>query len=371
MVRHIAVFAMLVCGTGAISAATRVPMTPEYWDAQGAVTFVERDGRQAMLLGNDRGTPVAGGQANLRATKLDTGVIEFDLMITGDRDFVGPAFRQIEEGFGEIIYLRPHLDGKPDAVQYTPIVNNNLAWQIFTGPGFEAAASFPLGKWMHIRTDIYNSSARLSIDGKPALHVPYLKGKPGAGDLGVAALAGGDYVANFSFEPIADYRDPEPAAPLDPLPRQSVTQWKVSPALSQKEAFQRASASNWAGVPWSPVAAETNGIANLSNSGPDTPERFSFIARFSVDSRTAHRELMHFGFSDAVRVYLNGAPLYEGADLQFSRDYRFLGHVGFWDSLFLPLRAGRNDVAFVVTDNTNGGTAAAARFDPDSPVTIR
>jgi hypothetical protein len=80
---------------------------------------------------------------------------------------------------------------------------------------------------------------------------------------------------------------------------------------------------------------------------------------------------MHFGFSDAVRVYLNGAPLYEGADLQFSRDYRFLGHVGFWDSLFVPLRAGRNDVAFVVTDNTNGGTAAAARFDPDSPVTIR
>ena len=49
---------------------------------------------------------------------------------------------------------------------------------------------------------------------------------------------------------------------------------------------------------------------------------------------------------------------------------RFLGIVGFWDSLFLPLRAGENEVAFVVTDETNGGTAAAARFAPDAAVAM-
>ena len=112
---------------------------------------------------------------------------------------------------------------------------------------------------------------------------------------------------------------------------------------------------------------ETNGIANLSKAGTDADDRHSFIARFRLSSASAHRELMQFGFSDAVRVYLNGAPLYEGADLQGSRDYRFLGHVGFWDSVFLPLRKGVNDIAFVVTDETNGGTAAAARFEPGSP----
>ena len=69
---------------------------------------------------------------------------------------------------------------------------------------------------------------------------------------------------------------------------------------------------------------------------------------------------MQFGFSDDVRIYLNGAPLYEGSDRQNSRDYRFLGHVGFWDTVFLPLKSGTNDVVFVVTDPTNGGTAAAA-----------
>ena len=79
---------------------------------------------------------------------------------------------------------------------------------------------------------------------------------------------------------------------------------------------------------------------------------------------------MRFGFSDAVRIYVNGVPMYEGADLQFSRDYRFLGHVGFWDLLFLPLKAGLNDVAFVVTDDTNGGTAAAARLAPDPAIRL-
>lgn len=351
--------------------ATAYPMVADNWVLQGTAGFEVRDGRQVLRLGNDRGTPVGGGQANLKDVKFETGIIEFDMMMTtGDRDFVGPTFRQVEDGFGEVIYFRPHLNGKPDAIQYTPVVNNNLAWQIFTGPGFEAETTYPLGKWMHVRTDVYRTSATVSVDGKPVLHVPYLKGKTGAGALGVVALAGGDYFANFTVAPIAGYRDPEPAPAIKPLPLGSVTSWRVTPAITQKEAFARASKSNWAGVKWNPIEVETNGIANLSKSGPDAGDNHSFIARFTLTSRTARRELMRFGFSDAVRIYVNGVPLYEGADLQFSRDYRFLGHVGLWDSLFLPLKAGNNDIAFVVTDDTNGGTAAEARIEPDAAIKI-
>jgi hypothetical protein len=302
--------------------------------------------------------------------KFETGVIEFDLMMTGNYDFVGPTFRQVQDGFGEVIYLRPHLIGKPDSIQYTPVINNNLAWQIFTGAGFEAQATYPIGKWIHVRTDVYQSSASLSLDGRKVLHIPYLKGLAGSGDVGVLALAGGDYIANFGVDPIPGYRDPEPAPSVAPLPRGSVVSWQVSPPLVPKDAFARASKSNWAGVKWQRIAVETNGVVNLSKAGPDDKDHYSFIARFTVDSRSAHRELMQFGFSDSVRVYLNGAPLYEGADLQSSRDYRFLGHVGFWDSLFLPLRKGKNEVAFVVSDQTNGGTAAAAKFAPHSTVRI-
>jgi hypothetical protein len=353
------------------AAATVYPMDAAHWDAQGHVSFVTHDGKQSVLLGADKGNPVGGGQANLKDVKFETGIIEYDLMITAQYDFVGPTFRQVKDGFGEVIYLRPHMIGKPDSIQYTPVINNNLAWQIFTGPGFEAQATFPVGKWIHVRTDVYQSSASVSLDAEKVLHIPYLKGEPGAGDVGVLALAGGDYIANFSLEPIADYRDPEPAPPVVPLPKGSVTSWQVSSAITQKDAFARAAKSDWAGVKWKPIAVETTGAANLSKAGPDHDDHDSFIARFKLGSPTAHRELMHFGFSDSVRVYLNGAPLYEGADLQGSRDYRFLGHVGFWDSVFLPLRKGKNEVVFVVTDNTNGGTAAAAKLDPGSAVAVR
>lgn len=361
----------LLCGAwSAAASATTYPMTTDHWDVQGTTGFEERDGRQALRLGSQSGKPIGGGQANLKDIKFESGVIEFDLMITGDYDFVGPVFRQVADGFGEVVYLRPHLIGKPDSIQYTPIVNGNLAWQIFTGAGFEAQAAYPLNKWIHVRTDVYQSSATVAIDGKRVLHIPYLKGRSGSGDIGVLALAGGDYIANFSVEPIVGYRDPEPSPSIAPLPRQSVTSWQVSPAMAQAEAFSRAARTNWAEMKWTPVAVETNGIANLSKAGPDDKEHYSFIARFAVDSPSAHREPMQFGFSDDVRVYVNGVPLYEGSDRQNSRDYRFLGHVGFWDSVFLPLRKGRNDIVLVVSDQTNGGTAAAARFDPGSTVRI-
>jgi len=362
--------AVIVSASSTAGLATTYPMDAEHWDAQGNVGFEVHDGRQSLRLGAFEGKPIGGGQANLRNVKFDTGVIEYDLMITGNYDFVGPVFHQVKDGFGEVIYLRPHLIGKPDSIQYTPIVNGNLAWQIFTGAGFEAQAMYPIGKWIHVRTDVYPGSATVSLDGQKVLHIPYLKGLPGAGDVGILALAGGDYIANLSLEPIANYRDPEPPPPIKPLPKGSVTSWLVSPPILQAEAFSRAAKSNWAGVKWQALAVETTGAANLSKAGPDDKDHYSFLARFRVDSPSAHRELMQFGFSDDVRVYLNGVPLYEGSDRQNSRDYRFLGHVGFWDSVYLPLRKGKNDVVLVVSDQTNGGTAAAAKFDPASRVRI-
>lgn len=350
--------------------AETIPMTADRWETDGQTSFQVRDGRQALRLGSEPGQPPAGGLGNIKGLVFATGVVEFDLLITGEKDFTGPIFRQDDKGQAEIVYFRPHLNGKPDAIQYTPVVNSNLAWQIFTGPGFEAETTYPLNQWMHVRADIYTSSATIAVDGHPVLHIPELKNQALSGTLGVAALMGGSYYANFTVEPIAAYRDPRPTPAIAPLPAGSVSTWQVTPALTQAEALARAASSRWAGVAWHPIAVETNGIANLSKAGPDSGDHHSFIARFSLRSTAAYTALMDFGFSDEVRVFLNGAPLYEGADLQGSRDYRFLGHVGFWDKLFLRLKPGLNQVAFVVTDTTNGGTAAAARIAPLAGLSI-
>ena len=304
--------------------------------------FEMRDGRQALRLGTEPGQRPSGRRRDLKGLQLSTGVVEFDMRITGERDFSGPIFRAGRGRLGEIIYFRPHLNGKPDAIQYTPIVNGNLAWQIFTGPGFEAETTYPLKKWMHVRADIYQFSATISVDGSPVLHMPELKSGLGPGTLGVAALLGGSYYRQFQRRADRRLSRSRACPSLKPLPPGSVMSWQVTPALTQAEALDRAAKGRWSGVEWLPIAVETNGIANLSKAGPDADNRHSFIARFGLRSRVARTVTMQFGFSDKVQVILNGQALYAGEDLQFSRDYRFLGHVGFWDTLFLPLRAGLN-----------------------------
>jgi hypothetical protein len=170
--------------------------------------------------------------------------------------------------------------------------------------------------------------------------------------------------------PIENYRDPNPAPPEPSLPAGSVAAWQVSPAMTEADALARVARRDWSGIDWQLVPAESNGIGNLSRAGADGDDRHSHIARFTVRSAAAQTVPMEFGFSDSVRVFLNGRPLYAGADLQGSRDYRFLGIVGFWDSLSLPLAAGANEITFVVTDGTNGGVAAAARFPAEAAITF-
>ena len=345
-------------------AATAIPLSADRWDTQGEVAFETRDGRPVMRLGAPVTGPRAGAVATIKGLNFTTGVIDYDVMLPEVMEFSGPVFHQPDENSGEYIYFRPHMNGKPDAIQYTPIVNGSLNWQIFTGAGFEAQATFPLNRWMHVRVDVYPTSALVSLDGKPALTIPELKNGPLGGALSFAGLAGGTYYSNIKVQPIDGYRDPTPPPPVKSLAAGTIATWQVSEATTQADAFARAAKRDWAGLTWHSIAVETNGVANLSKAGPDGDEGHSVIARFSLTGQKARSVPMQFGFSDDVRIYLNGVALYEGSDRQNSRDYRFLGHVGFWDTVFLPLKAGKNDVVFVVTDPTNGGTAAAAIVAP-------
>lgn len=357
--------ALLAVAPAAPVAAEPVPMDAEHWETAGWSQFVDVDGRTAIRLGTHPGFALHTGAAALRDVTFETGTIEFDVLANEGRDFVELAFRVQDSGDGELFYIRPHQNGYPDSTQYTPVVNGSPAWQIFTGEGFTSQVRFALGQWMHFRVDIYADSALVTVDGKPALVIPDLKNDLGPGSLQLAANAGA-YFANFAFTPIAGYRDPAPAPPPAPLPSGTVVLWQVSPALAAADASARAASGDWSGLEWKTIPVEFNGIDNLSRAGADGEDRHSYIARFTARSPTAQSLPMHFGFSDQVQVFLNRRLLYAGDDRQASRDYRFLGIVGFWDTLYLPLEAGPNEVVFVVTDGTNGGTAAAARFPPEA-----
>jgi hypothetical protein len=367
--RHVtsllAVAGAALLAAGPVIAAEPVPMDEAHWETVGWAQFVDVDGRTAVRLGTHQGFNIHTGAAALRDVEFETGTIEFDLFANEGRDFVELAFRVQDTGDGELFYIRPHQNGNPDSTQYTPVVGGSPAWQIFTGDGFTSQVRFNLGQWMHFRVDVYADSALVSIDGNPALVIPDLKNDFGPGALQLAATAGA-YFSNFTVTPIAGYRDPAPAPPAPPLPPGTVAQWQVSPALTEADATARAASGDWSGLEWKTIPVEHNGIDNLSRAGADGEDRHSYIARFTARSGSAQSLPMELGFSDRVQVFHNHRLIYAGADRQASRDYRFLGIVGFWDTLYLPLEAGENEIVFVVTDGTNGGTAAAARFPAEA-----
>jgi len=78
---------------------------------------------------------------------------------------------------------------------------------------------------------------------------------------------------------------------------------------------------------------------------------------------------VRFGFSDRVRVYLNGRMLYAGNDGFGAHDPDSLGIVGLFDELALPLERGPNELWFVVSE-TFGGWAITADLPDRDGITV-
>lgn len=120
---------------------------------------------------------------------------------------------------------------------------------------------------------------------------------------------------------------------------------------------------------WEMLHCEPTGLANLARVHPIKGRRNTVFARMAVTSERAAERALHVGFSDRVVVYLNGRPLFRGDDTYRSRDYRFLGSIGYHDTVYLPLRAGANELVVAVSE-TFGGWGLQARFDDPSGLTF-
>ena len=88
------------------------------------------------------------------------------------------------------------------------------------------------------------------------------------------------------------------------------------------------------------------------------------VARIRVNATRPGMRRLDLGFSDRVTVFLNGRPIFyrdDSYDFERRRD----GLISLDQaSVFLPLRAGQNEISIAVTDRF-GGWAIAGRF-PDS-----
>ena len=351
-----------------------IPPDSPRWLLEGQAKTAEYQGRQSLYLD--------GGAATLKDFELRDGVIDVDVATPAARGFFGIQFR-IDGSNAEWVYLRQHKSGQPDAMQYTPVLNTGLNWQIYNGPGFTGAISIPKDEWFHIRLEVTGAQAKFYVKdmNKPALVMDDLKSGVQKGQLALAVLTGATYFSNF------EVRETPAAAwerRLPPMPAGTLTKWSLSPAYDAlaRNLERPLSPAESGAIKWQDIEAEAPGFVAVNRYRESPHPRVTFqndfskrlepqpgmkviYARTGINAERAGVRKLYIGYSDDVSVFLNGRILYRGRSAQAFRDPGFLGIMNPEnDAVYLPLKKGRNELMLAVSELGGGWGFICRLADP-------
>lgn len=364
-----AIFIVLL--VAASTAAQSIAPDSSRWQLDGEAKAVEYQGRKALSI--------SGGSATLKDLQLRDGVIDVDVSTPASRGFFGIQFRiGDDDANGEWVYLRQHKSGLPDAMQYTPVLNTGLNWQLYSGPGFIGRIDVPRDEWFHMRLVITGAQAKLYVKDmeKPALEIADLKSGIQKGKIALAVLTGETYFSNFDVKETKDVPWERRSAPT---PAGTITKWSLSPAYDAlaRNLEQPLTESE---IKWREVEAEAPGLVTLYRYFEAPHLRVTFAndsskrlepqpgmkvvyARTMIESDREQVKKLSIGYSDDVSVFLNGKILYRGRSAQNFRDPGFLGIVDAEnDAVYLPLKKGKNELMLAVSE-LGGGWGFICRLE--------
>ena len=355
-----------------------IPPDSSRWELEGQAKATEYLGRKCLYLD--------GGAATLKDLELRDGVIDVDIATPATRGFFGIQFRITSDGANaEWVYLRQHKSGYPDALQYTPVLNTGLNWQIYNGPGFTGAIDIPKDVWFHMRLAVSGAQAKLYVKDmdKPALIMNDLKSGVQKGQVALAVLTGATYFSNFEVRetPAARWERHYP-----PMPPDTLTKWSLSPSYDAlaRNLERPLSPSERDAIKWQDVEAEPPGFVVINRYRESPHPRVSFAndfskrlerqpgmkvvyARTSISSERDQVKKLYLGYSDDVSVFLNGKILYRGRSAQNFRDPGFLGIVNPEnDAIYLPLKKGSNELMLAVSELGGGWGFICRLVEPES-----
>jgi len=358
--KRIAIIALLaiIASSAAAQDAIRVPVSSDRWQFSGSESTV------ATYMGEEA-LRVQGGQAWLDDADFSTGTIEFDIAFSDTRGFQGVRWNVQDHRNFEEFYLRSHLSGMPDANQYNPVIAAVSSWQLYHGPGYSAPTVYS-NSWIHVRIVVSKDIGEVYIDADTTAFTFRMKGGWQGGGLGVyASQLNTSYFANFTYLKGTPSVSGTPVVYEDSAPG-TVLEWRVSDPFAEEDlpAAKDLTDDSLDRLNWQSLWSEEQGITNLARAAVGKDGR-TVLARVSVNASREQVASVKFGYSDRVSVYLNGVLLYNGDNTYVSRDYRYLGTIGYFDELPLSLKRGENDLVFVVSEGFGGWGISAAFNDVD------
>jgi hypothetical protein len=345
-------------------AAQVVPFTSSQWKFKNNDYKLQNYlGKEAVLLKKN--------MALLEGADFENGVIEYDMAFPDSRAFIGFHFRIEDQKNYEEFYVRPHQSGNPDANQYTPVFGGNAGWQLYYGEGYGAPVKYHFNRWMHYKLVVSGQYMEVYIEDMetPVLFAE-LKRRTLKGNIAIQNSINESYFANVSI--VQDDRvmlknKPKPA---EPIAVGTITTWLISKPFAEKTLENIHHLKELKFKPeYSSHGVEHTGTLNLSKTAEVGEETNMVLAKVTIASEKEQIKKLLFGFSDRVTVFVNGSAIFHGEDNFASRDYRFLGTIGYYDAIYLPLRKGDNEIIFAIAENF-GGWGIKAKLENMEGVTL-
>jgi len=331
-----------------------VPMRASHWTVKAKEsTFTTYQGKPSLYLKK--------GSAMAKNVDLKNGIIEFDIAFSQKRQFSGVQFRlQPDLINSEEFYLRPHQSGNPDANQYTPVINGLAGWQLYYGKGHSKPFAYKFDQWMHVKIIFMDDQAEFYIEDmtRPLFRAYELKHVPRSGGIAFTSNLQGAYFANLSYQKIAKPTLKGKSLKRTPLAKGTITQWQVSSIFSEASLDNkyRLSSSLKSSLQWKKLPTEFTGVANLARVNKINVKQKlnTAFARLVIESDREQIKKLDLGYSERVRVYCNDQLMYSGNNKFRSRDYRYLGTIGYFDTVYLPLKKGKNEIWMAVSEDFGG-----------------
>lgn len=344
-----------------------IPLDTTNWDIKAKSYVLEKyKGKDAIYL--------QAGSMTLKNQTFLNGTIEFDIYLKEEQAFPGVYFRGTKDFDSEQWFMRPHLSGKPDSNQAAPATKGITPWQLYFGKKYSFPYKYKFDDWTHVKLVVNNNKAQVFLDNAETPNLSWnLFHKT---QKGLIAFRGGSlsgmHLANIEINTnnteIKNF-NPKTRKPIENL----ISSWKISDMFEEKQLENISSLRKLINSrTWNhEITIEEGTAANISrklqlyNGKPGN----TVFAKIEIDSDKNHIKFFEFGYSDRVVVILNEKPIYKGTNKWRSRDYRYLGTIGLFDGVYLPLKKGKNTLLLAVSEDF-GGWLITGRFQNNSNIEI-
>lgn len=256
----------------------------------------EWNGSKALFLNNMNCAVFLRDEIKFKSFRLQA-----EVAIPKEVGFIGFVFGAKDSSNYELVYLAP------EEIQYDPVMNGSMTWQIYNGPWYQKPLPNTTGVWQKFTLEVQLNGAAVYIgdNPEPQLVISNLQHGGSTGKIGIWNFLH-SYIRNLSIEEIQPAPIAKRSTDINQLKSEAfVTEWWVSkPFVKDKQPESEQS--------WTKVIVEENGTLNINRIYKAEPG-ISLEVKSVFTIPEEKETLLSFGFSDQIRLWVNEQEVYQGS----------------------------------------------------------